>query len=57
MSGYAPVVLPLGTAPAVPFEYENKQTPEQVRVFLEDKKLSYPYQESNQNSSAYQPVV
>jgi len=40
----------------VPFEYENKQTPEEVQLFLEDKKLSYSYQESKQNSSADQAV-
>ena len=36
MSGYAPAVSLLGRVLAVPFEYENKQTSEQVRVFLED---------------------
>jgi hypothetical protein len=56
MSGYGRVFLPPRTAPAVPFVYENKHTSEQVRVFLEDKKLSYLYQESNQNSSVDQPV-
>jgi hypothetical protein len=47
----------LGTTPEVPFEYENKQSSEQVRMFLEDKKLFEPYQESKQNSSADQPVA